>query len=122
MLREVIYEGKVVDISRVSSFKPHTLLQISSRTIQMLATTKKTAQYFLLLATGLGVVRAGWITPSTGWSVNALCADDSTAVNHFCFTTASDVTPQPGSNFNGYLSNDKRSKFVYSALKFAAEC
>ena len=122
MLREVIYEGTVVDISRYPSFEPHTLLKISFRTITMLATAKKTAQYVLLLATGLSAVRAGWITPSPGWSVNTLCSQGFDKVARFCFMTKGDVTPQDGSDFYGYISNDKRRKYLYSTLELYAEC
>lgn len=83
--------------------------------LQVLITMNKNVLSALLMATVAGMVPAvgaasTWLTPDSDHNVDVLCSSLCDLNSRMCYTTDVDVTPQPGSDFNGYISDDKKSK------------
>lgn len=61
----------------------------------------------------IGLVNAGWMDTEHEFSLNDICSSaEDRNYSRVCFTTDSDMTSvNAASNFNGFMSDDKKSKF-----------
>ena len=83
--------------------------------LQVLITMNKNVLSAHLMAIVAGMMPAvgaasTWLTPNKAFNVDVLCSSSYDLYSRMCFTTDVNVTPQPGSDFSGYISNDKKSK------------
>jgi len=68
---------------------------------------KSQASWILVTAALVGLAKGGWVVDDG--KVKSTCADNGT--KRVCFTSDTDFTNLiSASNFNGYMSNDKKCK------------
>ena len=75
----------------------------------------RTQVSFVFAAAMIGLVNAqnnGWQTPQPNFNVDVLCSSaDDRNFSRVCFTTDTDMSSfDPKSRFNGFMSDDKKSK------------